>query len=153
MDLVPVLVYEALQAGFEEPDLRPAVDDEPTGDQPLRPPTGDGPGRDVVTTADRLNGQDRLGGLAGSHPGRRRQILDEQSQVVPDVRPVEDEGVPPLGAEPGDPEVQILVRVTFLGGNLRQQRLGPVDLIDPDLDGDVPDILPQPLQGRVAVSV
>ena len=110
-----VSVDEPLEARLEEPDLRPPLDEEAAGDQSLRPPAVDGPGRDVVATADGVDRQDRLGDLLELLADRRREVLDEQPEVVLDVGPLEHQGREPLGAEPRDPEAEILVRIALLG--------------------------------------
>ena len=76
---------EPRQARLEEPDLGPAVDDEPARHQPLPPPSRHRPGRHVEPPAHRVDRQDRLGRLLGLLLDRRREVLDEQPQVVPDV--------------------------------------------------------------------
>ena len=100
VDLVAMRLDEPRQARLQEPDLGPAVDHEPAGDQPLPPPSGDRPGRDVVPPADLLDRQDRLGRLLDRLADRRREVLDEQPEVVPDVAAVEDQGGDPSGRKP-----------------------------------------------------
>ena len=87
--LIAVGLDEPHEARFEEPDLGPAVDDEPAGDQALPPPSGDGPGRDVEPPAHGVDRQHRLGGLLGLLTDRPGEVLDEQPEVVTDVLPVE----------------------------------------------------------------
>ena len=119
------VVDEPCQARLEEPDLGPPVDDEPAGHQPLPPPAGDRPGRDVEPPAHRVDRQDRLGRLLDRLADGRRQVLDEQPEVVPDVPAVQHQGGRPLGPVAGDPEAEILVRVAPPGSiSARSSRPG-----------------------------
>ncbi len=99
VDLVLVVGDEPPDARLQEPDLGPAVDQEPPGDQALATPAGDRPGRDVEPPADGLDRQDLLGRLLHLLLDGRREVLDEQPEVVADVVAVQHQGRRPLGAE------------------------------------------------------
>ena len=101
------VVDEPRSARLQEPDLGPPVDDEPAGHQPLPPPSRHRPGRDVEPPAHRVDRQDRLGRLLGRLADRRRQVLDEQAEVVPDVAARRAPGPgPPSGRIARDPEAR-----------------------------------------------
>ena len=153
IDLRAVRSHEPRQARLEESDLGPAVNDEPPRHQPLPPPSRHRPDRDVEPPAHRVDGQHRLGRLLGLLLDRRRKVLHEQPQVVPDVVAFEHQGGCPLGTEARDPEAEILVRVAPPGLDLRQELLPPVDLLQPPLPRREPGLLLlQLLQGRMAVA-
>ena len=111
---------EPLQARLEKTDLGPPLDHEPPRHQPLPPPAGHRPRRDVVALAHLRHRQDRLADLLDRLPDRRREVLDEQPQVVLDVLPFEDQGRPPSGRIPRDPEAKV-----FVGILLRSARSRP----------------------------
>ena len=97
-------LHESREARLQESDLGPAVDDEPAGHQSLPPPSGDGPGRDVVEPADLGDRQDRLDRLLERLARDAREFLDEQLQVGPHPTAIERAVRGPFTAEAGDPE-------------------------------------------------
>ena len=127
--LILVFGDEPPQARFQEPDLGAAVDDEPPGDQPLAPPAGHRPGRDVEPAAHRVHRQDRLARLLDLLADRPGQVLDEEAKIVPDVPAVQNQGRRPLGPIAGDPEDEVLIRIALSVLHLAQQTLGAVDLL------------------------
>ncbi len=153
VDLVAVGLDEPRQARLQERDLGLALDDEPAGDQPLAPPPGDRPGRDVVPPAHLGHGQDRLGRLVDRLAQGGGKPLDVEPEVGPDPDPVEDQRRGDLGTESGDPEEEVFERIPLLRVDLGEELLGTVELVqDPVAGGEPGLLLLEVAQGLMAVS-
>ena len=132
---------KSLQARLEEPDLGAAVDDEPARHQPLPPPACHRAGRHVVPPAHFVHRQDRLVDLLDSLARRRRQVLDEQPQVMLNIPAFKHQGRPTVGPKPRDPVAQIFVGIALRPLDLAQKLLGPLDLLKPPFPRRVPRLL------------
>src|SRR3954454_4066676 len=94
---------ESLQARLEEPDLGTPADDESTRHQTLSAPARHRAGRYVVPPTHFLDRQNRFGHLFDGLARRRREVLDEQAQIMLDIATLEDQCRPTLGAKSRDP--------------------------------------------------
>ena len=97
---------KSLQARLEEPDLGAAADHEPTRHQPLPAPARHRAGRHVVPPTHLVHRQDRLVDLLDRLARRRRQVFDEQPQVMLNIAAIKNQGRPTVGAKPRDPVTQ-----------------------------------------------
>ena len=68
-------------------------------------------------------------------PSEAERSSTSRRRSEPDPDPVEDLGRGHLGPEPGDPEEEVLERVTLLGLDLVEELLGPVDLLQEPIAG------------------
>ena len=132
---------KSLQARLEKPDLGAASDHEPTRHQPLPAPARHRAGRHVVPPAHLVDRQDRLVHLLDRLTRRRRQVFDEQPQVMLNIPPIKHQGWPTLGPIPRDPVTQIFIGVTLRPLDLAQELLGPLDLLEPPFPRRVPRLL------------
>ncbi len=152
IDLLAVVVHETLQAAFEKPDLGLALDQETAGDQPLSPPAIDRSGRDIVTSADFLDGQHRLGDVLDGLADRRRQVAEEESQIVPYVLTGQHQQRRRVGPVAGDPEAEKFKGITSIRVDLAEQALGAVEQLQPPLPASNARLLVlQLFEGRMAV--
>ena len=120
-----------LQARLEEPHLGAAADDKSTCHQSLSTPSCHRAWRHAIPPTHLRNRQNRFGHLFDGLARRRREILDEQPQVMLNIPPFQHQGRPTVGAKSRDPVAQILVRITLGILDLTQELLGPIDLLQP----------------------